>query len=197
MSVPGSVASNPLIILRTIASEAKSASDTLFTLLTKQSSAVALSNRTAESISLPMSSSRGAKRFGLPKKLGTERASNAIKKLEKTGSRSESIGKIEINILVFSAAASTAGASAGTWLTHEVPVVKVDGDGTLTILFRISSNNDGASGSVQVPLAAAPTGGASEAWFTYMVPDVMMEDDGVLTILPRLFPVRIVLPVCS
>lgn len=82
------------------------------------------------------------------KKFGVKRWSKTIKKPEETGRRSKVNSfpeKMKINFPVFSAAASTAGASTGASFTHESLGVKVDDNGALTIFLRSSSDMDGAS----------------------------------------------------
>lgn len=77
-----------------------------------------------------------------------ERGSKNIKKLEKIGRRSKIVpspGKNIINSLVSSNAALTASTSTGASYTHEIPDIKVNDNGTLTIPPRSSPGVHGTS----------------------------------------------------
>lgn len=79
-----------------------------------------------------------------------KRGSKVFKKEEKTGPRSKAVPspvKIKINILVSSAAVSTAGASTGTSSAPHVHNVKVDDDGALITSLRSLPVQNGASNS--------------------------------------------------
>lgn len=119
-------------ILGSVPSSAKSVSRMRSKLLTIESSAVAISNRAAESTSLTKCGSEGVRRPGLRKKVGVK----AIKKHEKTGLYCKTFpfhGKVKIKIPVSSAVASTAGASTWALFAHEIPEIKVNNDAALTI----------------------------------------------------------------
>lgn len=147
--VAGTAGATPSVATDTVPFMAKSGSGTRSMLLTTQPSAVATFSWTAESASPSKSGSGGVKGSSSNKKLGVDRLSNAIKKPEKTGHRNKvvpSLGKIRIKILVPSTAVSTAGACTGALSTHEVAVVELDDDGSLTVPPRSSLGPYGASG---------------------------------------------------
>lgn len=138
-----------VVILGNVSSNVKSASSTRSMLLTNQPSAVARSNRTAESTALTESGSGGDKRLDLRKTFGVKCALKSIKKPEKTARPSKVVlspGKIEIKFSVLSAAASTSGTFTGPSSTHEISDVEVNDDGALKIPSCFTSGKDGTSG---------------------------------------------------
>lgn len=146
--VPGSTGAAMSTTSGVAPSNAESASCTRSTLLTNQQAAVAKSGRTAESISPTKSDSGGVNRLASHKNLGVSVVLRLYKP-EKTGCRSKFVPspcKIKVKIPVPSAVALTPGASTRASSTHDIPAVKVDDDGALTILSRSFSTTDGASG---------------------------------------------------
>lgn len=90
-TVTSNAGAAPPVDAGTVSSEAKFTSDTRFTLMTNQPSAVAASNQTAESTSPPKSASGGGNHSGSQKKHFVMRAPKAIRKPEKTVHRKKSV----------------------------------------------------------------------------------------------------------
>lgn len=148
LGVPVNAGSTTFATSDKVPSNNKSASCRRSTLLTNQTSAVAVSNRTVESTSSNKSCTSGVKHLGSRKMVGVNREQKTIKKHEETGRLNKvapSPGIFKIEIQVPSTASSTTGASTGSSSTHEIPDVNGDDNGARTIRLRFFSEKNVAS----------------------------------------------------